>query len=105
MSTWIGRLLELLVLVDRHRVEDPLALDQRQQPLLDVDAGDVGLAADDGGDLVDLVDADGRALHVVADLLGGRVLAEDLPRALLEADEQAVRDRRSPLRWRTGWRS
>jgi hypothetical protein len=50
-------LFELLVLVHGDRVEDPLALDQRQQSLLDVDTGDVRLAADDRRDLVDLVDA------------------------------------------------
>ena len=56
--------------------------------LLDVDAGDVRLAADDPRHLVDLVQADGGALHRAADLLGGRPGAEDLAGALLEAGEQ-----------------
>ena len=77
----VDRLLDLPV--------DLLALDQGQECLLDVEAGDVGLSADDAGDLVHLVDADGGVLHVGADLFRVGVVAEDPARPVLQADEEA----------------
>jgi len=79
------------ILGDRQIAQDLLALDQGEQRLLDVEPRDVGLAADDSGDLVDLVDADRGVLHVDADVVRGGIRPEKLTGTLFQTVEEPVR--------------
>jgi len=69
-------------------VHHEFTLDQGQQGLLNIQAGDVRFSTDHPGHLIHLVDTDSGVIHVEADGFRIGIITEDFPGTLFEAQEE-----------------